>query len=119
MMAQKALKILVNNDAIRAHFTALTEWKDSGFFEWYGTGWDDNQKPFEDGDVAIWLGSSGSFGGLMSKDLGFDILRNLPAVLEKHRWQPSTKQTFIGGACPLRHVGQAALRRTKRTGEVL
>ncbi|MCZ4263434.1 ABC transporter substrate-binding protein, partial [Limimaricola sp. G21655-S1] len=31
-------QILVNNDAIKAHFTALTEWKDSGFFEWYGTG---------------------------------------------------------------------------------
>ncbi|MEC8795108.1 MAG: ABC transporter substrate-binding protein, partial [Pseudomonadota bacterium] len=57
-------KILVNNDAIKAHFTAVTEWQDQGYFEWFGTGWGDNQTPFEEGKVAIWLGSSGSFGGL-------------------------------------------------------
>ena len=57
-------EILVNNDAIKAHFSALTDWQDAGYFKWYGTGWGDNQTPFEEGKVAIWLGSSGSFGGL-------------------------------------------------------
>ncbi len=89
-------KILVNNDAIKAHFTALTEWKDEGFFEWYGTGWGDNQQPFEDGKVAIWLGSSGSFGGLMSKDLGFEFSATYLPYWEAVTTEP--KQTFIGGA---------------------
>ena len=39
-------EILVNNDAIKAHFTAVSDWKDDGLFEWYGTGWGDNAKPF-------------------------------------------------------------------------
>ena len=45
-------QILVNNDAIKAHFTALTEWKDSGF-EWYAPV-GRQPKAVEDGDVAIW-----------------------------------------------------------------
>jgi len=57
-------QIMVNNPAIRAHFQALVDWQDSGLFKWYGTGWGDNQTPFESGEVAIWFGSSGSFGGL-------------------------------------------------------
>ena len=99
-------QILVNNDAIKAHFTALTEWKDSGFFEWYGTGWDDNQKPFEDGDVAIWLGSSGSFGGLMSKDLGFEFSATYLPYWEAVTTEP--KQTFIGGASLFAMSGKSA-----------
>ena len=66
-------QILVNNDAIKAHFTAVTDWKENGLFEWYGTGWGDNAKPFEEGKVAMWLGSSGSFGGLLQKDLPFEF----------------------------------------------
>ncbi|CAD0187090.1 sn-glycerol-3-phosphate-binding periplasmic protein UgpB precursor [Ruegeria sp. THAF57] len=89
-------QILVNNDAIKAHFTAVTEWKDNGLFEWYGTGWGDNAKPFEEGKVAMWLGSSGSFGGLLQKDLPFEF-----SATELPYWEAVTTeptQTFIGGA---------------------
>ncbi|MEL6571234.1 MAG: extracellular solute-binding protein [Pseudomonadota bacterium] len=89
-------KILVNNDAIKAHFTALTEWQDQGFFNWYGTGWSDNQAPFEEGKVAIWLGSSGSFGGLSQKDLGFEFSATYLPYWEAVTTEPT--QTFIGGA---------------------
>ncbi|WP_170785897.1 extracellular solute-binding protein [Ruegeria lacuscaerulensis] len=89
-------QILVNNDAIKAHFTAVTDWKDEGLFEWYGTGWGDNAKPFEEGKVAMWLGSSGSFGGLLQKDLPFEF-----SATELPYWEAVTAeptQTFIGGA---------------------
>ena len=89
-------KILVNNDAIKAHFTAVKDWKDNGFFEWYGTGWSDNQTPFEEGKVAIWLGSSGSFGGLSKKDLPFEFSATYLPYWESVTKEP--KQTFIGGA---------------------
>ncbi|BCH64726.1 ABC transporter substrate-binding protein [Agrobacterium vitis] len=45
-------------------YDKLKAWKDEGYFAYYGAGWNDNQKPFEDGKVALWVGSSGSFGGL-------------------------------------------------------
>lgn len=45
-------------------FDKLKDWKDKGLFAYYGAGWNDNQKPFEEGKVAFWIGSSGSFGGL-------------------------------------------------------
>lgn len=89
-------EILVNNDAIKAHFTAVSDWKENGLFEWYGTGWGDNAKPFEEGKVAMWLGSSGSFGGLLQKDLGFEF-----SAVELPYWEAVTAeptQTFIGGA---------------------
>ena len=89
-------QILVNNDAIKAHFTALTDWQEKGHFEWYGTGWGDNQTPFEEGKVAIWLGSSGSFGGLSKKDLGFEFSATYLPYWEAVTTEP--KQTFIGGA---------------------
>ncbi|NIZ15548.1 extracellular solute-binding protein, partial [Phaeobacter sp. HF9A] len=99
-------KILVNNDAIKAHFTALADWQDKGFFKWYGTGWDDNQNPFSDGDVAIWLGSSGSFGGLMSQDLGFDFSATYLPYWESVTKEPT--QTFIGGASLFAMAGHTA-----------
>ena len=99
-------KILVNNDAIKAHFTALTEWKAEGLFEWYGTGWGDNAKPFEDGDVAMWLGSSGSFGGLLKKDLGFEFSATMLPYWEAVTQEPT--QTFIGGAALFAMSGKSA-----------
>ena len=87
-------QILVNNPAIRAHFTALTDWQERGFFEWYGTGWGDNQTPFEEGKVAIWLGSSGSFGGLSQLDLPFDFSAGFLPYWEAVTAAPT--QTFIG-----------------------
>lgn len=89
-------KILINNPAIKAHFSALTEWKDQGMFEWYGTGWGDNAQPFEEGEVAMWLGSSGSFGGLLKKDLGFEFSATMLPYWEGVTTEPT--QTFIGGA---------------------
>ncbi|WP_437342531.1 extracellular solute-binding protein [Ruegeria arenilitoris] len=98
-------KILVNNDAIKAHFTAVKDWKDNGFFEWYGTGWSDNQTPFEEGKVAIWLGSSGSFGGLSKKDLPFEFSATFLPYWEAVTKEP--KQTFIGGAALFAMAGKS------------
>lgn len=99
-------KILVNNDAIKAHFTAVTDWQDKGFFEWFGTGWGDNQTPFEEGKVAIWLGSSGSFGGLSKKDLPFEFSATYLPYWEAVTTEP--KQTFIGGASLFAMAGKSA-----------
>ena len=98
-------QILVNNPAIRAHFTALTDWQERGFFEWYGTGWGDNQTPFEEGKVAIWLGSSGSFGGLSQLDLPFDFSAGFLPYWEAVTTAPT--QTFIGGASLFAMAGKS------------
>ena len=98
-------QILVNNPAIRAHFTALTDWQERGFFEWYGTGWGDNQTPFEEGKVAIWLGSSGSFGGLSRLDLPFDFSAGFLPYWEAVTTAPT--QTFIGGASLFAMAGKS------------
>ncbi|MBF9038005.1 extracellular solute-binding protein [Rhodobacterales bacterium LSUCC0246] len=98
-------QILVNNPAIRAHFTALTDWQERGFFEWYGTGWGDNQTPFEEGKVAIWLGSSGSFGGLSKLDLPFDFSAGFLPYWEAVTAAPT--QTFIGGASLFAMAGKS------------
>ena len=98
-------QILVNNDAIKAHFTAVSEWKENGMFEWYGTGWGDNQTPFEEGKVAMWLGSSGSFGGLSKKDLPFEFSATLLPYWEGVTAEPT--QTFIGGASLFAMAGKS------------
>ncbi|MFY0681387.1 MAG: extracellular solute-binding protein [Thalassovita sp.] len=98
-------KILVNNDAIKAHFTAVTEWQDNGFFEWFGTGWGDNATPFEEGKVAMWLGSSGSFGGLLKKDLPFEFSATYLPYWEAVTTEPT--QTFIGGAALFAMAGKS------------
>jgi len=88
-------QILVNNDAIKTHFTKLKEWLDAGYYGYYGAGWGDNQAPFENGDVAIWLGSSGSFGGLKNSvdfDFSADVLPYWEAI------NPNPTASFIGGA---------------------
>ena len=88
-------QILVNNDAIKTHFSKVKEWLDKGWYGYYGAGWGDNQAPFENSEVAMWLGSSGSFGGLKnSVDFPFSATY-LPY------WEainPEPTQTFIGGA---------------------
>ncbi|MCV2875892.1 extracellular solute-binding protein [Rhodobacteraceae bacterium XHP0102] len=98
-------EILVNNPAIRAHFTALRDWQERGFFEWYGTGWGDNQTPFEEGKVAIWLGSSGSFGGLSQLDLPFDFSAGFLPYWEAVTTSPT--QSFIGGASLFAMAGKS------------
>ena len=89
-------EIMIDNPAIKAHYSAMVDWKENGLFEWYGTGWGDNAKPFEDGDVAMWLGSSGSFGGLLQKNLGFEFSATMLPYWEAVTKEPT--QTFIGGA---------------------
>ncbi len=88
-------EILVNHPAIRAHFEALVEWQEQGLFGWYGTGWADNQSRFEDGEVAMWLGSSASFGGLLER-AEFPFSATMLPYWEAVTTEPT--QTFIGGA---------------------
>ncbi len=98
-------ELLVDNPAIKAHFTALKDWADNGLYKYYGAGWADNQTPFENGEVAIWLGSSGSFGGLKkSVDFEFDatFLPYWEAVT------PTGYNTFIGGAALFAMAGHPA-----------
>ncbi len=88
-------EILYNNDAMKTHYSKLVEWQDKGFYKYYGRAWGDNQTPFVQGEVAMWLGSSGSFGGL-KESAEFDFgTTYLPY------WQAITNEptgTFIGGA---------------------
>ncbi len=88
-------EILVNHPAIRAHFQALVDWQEAGFFRWYGAGWSDNQDPFETGEVAMWLGSSGSFGGIQER-AEFPFSATFLPYWESVTTEPT--QTFIGGA---------------------
>lgn len=98
-------KILVNNDAIKMHFAKAKEWLDKGWYGYYGAGWGDNQAPFENGEVAMWLGSSGSFGGLLNSadfDFSATYLPYWASVTE------SPTQTFIGGAALFALSGKPA-----------
>lgn len=106
-------QINVNHPAIKAHFTALKEWKDAGMFGWYGAAWGDNAKPFEEGKVAMWLGSSGSFGGLKQK-ADFDFSATLLPYWEGVTTEPT--QTFIGGAALFAMSGKSA-EENKATAE--
>lgn len=88
-------ELLVNNDAIKAHFTAMKEWLDAGWYGYYGAGWGDNQTPFENGEVAMWLGSSASFGGLRNST-DFEFSATFLPYWEGVTAEPVS--TFIGGA---------------------
>jgi sn-glycerol 3-phosphate transport system substrate-binding protein len=98
-------EILVNIDSLKAHFTAMADWKEKGYFEWFGTGWGDNQTPFEQDKVGIWFGSSGSFGGLSKQDLPFDFSATYLPYWEAVTTEP--KQTFIGGAALFAMAGKS------------
>lgn len=88
-------KLLVNNDALKAHFSAVKGWVDDGLFGYYGAGWGDNQTPFENKEVAMWMGSSASFGGL-SKSVDFEFSATYLPYWEGVNAEPTN--TFIGGA---------------------
>ncbi len=88
-------QLLVNNDALKAHFTAVKGWVDEGLFGYYGAGWSDNQKPFETGEVAMWMGSSASFGGL-TRTAEFEFSATYLPYWESVTTEPTN--TFIGGA---------------------
>jgi len=101
----KGTEILVNTPELKAQFAAMADWKEQGYFEWFGTGWGDNQTPFEQGKVGIWFGSSGSFGGLSKQDLPFDFSATYLPYWESVTTEP--KQTFIGGAALFAMAGKS------------
>lgn len=94
---------LIFGEPIKNHFTAVKGWLDDGLFGYYGTGWGDNQTPFNEGKVAMWLGSSGSFGGI-SKTVEFPFSATyLPY------WDAvdgAGTGTFIGGAALFSMAGK-------------
>ncbi len=98
-------QILVNSDELKMHWTHVKDWLDQGYFGWYGASWDDNQAPFEEGKVGLWMGSSGSFGGLMQKDLPFEFSATYLPYWESVTTEPT--QTFIGGASLFAMSGQS------------
>lgn len=88
-------KILYNNDHMKMHWTKVKEWLDAGYYGFYGRAWGDNQDAFVQKKVAMWLGSSGSFGGL-TKSAEFEFGTTFLPY-----WESITKEptgTFIGGA---------------------
>ncbi|MCR9174372.1 MAG: extracellular solute-binding protein [Alphaproteobacteria bacterium] len=90
-----ATEIMYDNPDMIMMFTKLKSWLDDGLYGYYGTKWGDNQKPFIDEEVAMWLGSSGSFGGLKASakfDFGTTYLPYWKSVVSEGQ------RTFIGGA---------------------
>ncbi|MBD1547794.1 extracellular solute-binding protein [Roseibium aggregatum] len=86
---------LVFSEPIRNHFKAVKKWLDEGYFGYYGTGWGDNQTPFNDGKVALWIGSSGSFGGI-SKTVQFPFSATYLPYWNSVKGAGTA--SFIGGA---------------------
>lgn len=84
-------------------FEKLKAWADEELFGFYGAGWADNLKPFEAGESAIWIGSSGSFGGLQqSTDFEFaaDFMPYWDSI------EGAGTQSFIGGAALFAMAGK-------------
>ncbi len=89
-----ATEININSSDMIMHFTKLKTWSDQGYYKYYGSDWDANQTPFEREDVAMWIGSSGSFGGLRDRvkfHMGTTYLPYWAAL------NPHPVHTFIGG----------------------
>lgn len=97
-------KILYNNDHMKMHWSKVKEWLDGGYYAYYGPDWGANQDAFLQKKVAMWLGSSGSFGGLQkSADFKFGA-SYLPY------WKSVTNEpygTFIGGAALFAFSGKS------------
>ncbi|MBE3639025.1 extracellular solute-binding protein [Mangrovicoccus algicola] len=88
-------ELIVNDDNTVMMFDKLKAWADDGYYGFYGAGWADNLKPFEEGQAAFWIGSSGSFGGLQ-KSADFDF-----GAVYMPYWdaiEGAGTQSFIGGA---------------------
>ena len=89
------VKILYNNPELKFHWGKVKEWLDAGWYGFYGRGWGDNQDAFVQKKTAMWLGSSGSFGGLSKSaefDFGASFLPYWKSIIDE------PKGTFIGGA---------------------
>lgn len=88
-------EIHFGTEDMQMHVSKLKEWSDKGYYKYYGSDWDSNQTPFERQDVAMWMGSSGSFGGLRNRvefEMGTTYLPYWESVAEQG------SHTFIGGA---------------------
>lgn len=89
------VKILYNNDHMKMHWGKMKEWLDDGYYGFYGRAWGDNQDAFVQKKVAMWMGSSGSFGGLKKStdfEFGTAFLPHWKSIIDE------PKGTFIGGA---------------------
>lgn len=96
-------KLNVTDPNLIMMFDKLKDWADNGYFGFYGAGWADNQKPFDEGKVALWIGSSGSFGGLQKTakmEFSADFLPYWKAV------DGAGTNTFIGGAALFAMAGK-------------
>ena len=77
--------------------------------------WHESDMPvMKAADHAMWLGSSGSFGGLLQKDLGFEFSATMLPYWEGVTKEPT--QTFIGGAALFAMAGKSA-EENKATAE--
>ena len=98
------VKILYNNKDMIHHWTKVKEWLDKGWYGFYGKGWGDNQDAFQKKKVAMWLGSSGSFGGLRKSadfEFGTSYLPYWKSIIDE------PKGTFIGGAALFAFSGKS------------
>ena len=89
------VEILYNNESMKMHWGKMKEWLDNGHYGFYGRAWGDNQDAFVQKKVAMWMGSSGSFGGLKKStdfEFGTTFLPYWKSVIDE------PKGTFIGGA---------------------
>jgi sn-glycerol 3-phosphate transport system substrate-binding protein len=105
-------KILYNNKHMIAHWTKLKEWLDKGWYGYYGRAWGDNQDAFVQGKVAMWLGSSGSFGGLQKsaekmKEEGKEFAFGTSYLPYWKSIIAEPKSTFIGGAALFSFAGHS------------
>lgn len=99
------VEILYNNDALKDHWQHVKDWKDAGYYGYYGRAWGANQDAFVQQQVAMWIGSSGSFGGLR-KSAQFDFGTSTLPYWENVGDAP--KSTFIGGASLFAFAGHSA-----------
>lgn len=103
-------KINYNNPHMIMHFDKVKSWKDKGWYNYYGANWGANRTPFEKGEVAMWLGSSGSFGGLKTTapfDFGTTYLPYWNSITKGKQYN-----TFIGGAALFAFSGKDTAQNT-------
>ncbi|MBD8555608.1 extracellular solute-binding protein [Rhizobium sp. CFBP 8762] len=99
----KGTELRVTDPNLVMMFNKLKSWKDAGYFGFYGAGWSDNQKMFEENKAALWIGSSGSFGGLQKTaqmPFSADFLPYWKAI------DGAGTNTFIGGAALFAMAGK-------------
>lgn len=99
-------QILINSPEMAMHFTKVKSWLDAGLFGFFGTNWDDNKAHFLDQSAAMYIGSSGDFGGLTKLDLPFKWASTFLPYWSSIT--PEGYQSFIGGASLFAMSGKSA-----------